>query len=40
MKTITLIGCGMMTSALSIPAYDNGHEIRLIGTHLDRDIAK
>lgn len=40
MKTITFIGCGMMASALSIPAYDNGHEIRLVGTHLDRDIVK
>lgn len=28
----------MMGSAIAIPAAENGHEIRLVGTHLDRDI--
>ena len=38
MKTITIIGSGMMGSALAFPARENGHEVRLVGTHLDRDI--
>lgn len=37
-KTIAIIGAGMMGSALSIPLSDNGHEIRIIGTHLDNEI--
>lgn len=40
MKTLTFVGCGMMASALSIPARDNGHEIRLVGTELDKDIVR
>lgn len=35
---ITVIGSGVMGSALSFPARDNGHEVRLVGTMLDRDI--
>lgn len=38
MKTITIIGAGMMGSALAFPAAENGNEVRLVGTHLDRDI--
>lgn len=38
MKTITIIGAGMMGSALAFPARENGNEVRLVGTHLDRDI--
>ena len=38
MKTITIIGAGMMGSALAFPARENGNEIRLVGTHLDREI--
>ena len=37
-KVITIIGSGMMGSALAFPAAENGHEVRLVGTHLDRDI--
>ena len=37
-KTITIIGSGMMGSALAFPARENGHEVRLVGTHLDREI--
>lgn len=40
MKTITIIGAGMMGSAMSIPARENGHAVRLVGTPLDRDIIK
>ncbi|NLL42218.1 MAG: glycerol-3-phosphate dehydrogenase [Firmicutes bacterium] len=38
MSVITIIGAGMMGSAMSVPARDNGHEVRLVGTHLDREI--
>ena len=38
MSTITIVGAGMMGSAMSFPARDNGHEVRLVGTHLDREI--
>lgn len=38
MAIVTIIGAGMMGSALAFPARENGHEVRLIGTHLDRDI--
>jgi glycerol-3-phosphate dehydrogenase (NAD(P)+) len=38
MSVITIVGAGMMGSAMSIPARDNGHTVRLVGTHLDRDI--
>ena len=37
-KTITIIGSGMMGSALAFPARENGNEVRLVGTHLDREI--
>lgn len=38
MKTITIIGAGMMGSALAFPAKENGNDVRIVGTHLDRDI--
>ena len=38
MSVITIVGAGMMGSALSVPACDNGHTVRLVGTHLDREI--
>lgn len=38
MSIITIIGAGMMGSAMSVPASDNGHEVRLVGTPLDREI--
>lgn len=37
-KVVTIIGSGMMGSALAFPAAENGHEVRLVGTPLDRDI--
>ena len=37
-KVIAIIGSGMMGSALAFPVAENGHEVRLVGTHLDRDI--
>lgn len=38
MKTITIIGAGMMGSALAFPARENGNRVRLVGTPLDREI--
>ena len=38
MAIVTIIGAGMMGSALAFPARENGHEVRIVGTHLDRDI--
>lgn len=37
-QVITIIGSGMMGSAMAFPAAENNHEVRLVGTHLDRDI--
>lgn len=38
MKTITIIGAGMMGSALAFPARENGNKVRIVGTPLDRQI--
>jgi len=38
MSIITVIGSGVMGSAMSFPARTNGHTMRLVGTHLDREI--
>ena len=38
MAIVTIIGAGMMGSALAFPARENGHTVRLVGTHLDREI--
>lgn len=38
MSIITVVGAGQMGSAMSFPARENGHEVRLVGTPLDRDI--
>jgi len=38
MAIVTIIGSGMMGSALAFPARENGHTVRLVGTHLDREI--
>mgnify|MGYP002512681065 CR=1 FL=1 len=37
-KVITIIGSGMMGSALAFPAAENGHEVRLVGSPLDSEI--
>lgn len=37
-KVVTIIGSGMMGSALAFPAAENGHEVRLVGSPLDREI--
>jgi glycerol-3-phosphate dehydrogenase (NAD(P)+) len=38
MANIVILGAGVMGSAFSTPLADNGHQVRLVGTHLDGDI--
>ena len=38
MAIVTIVGSGMMGSALAFPARENGNEVRLVGTHLDGEI--
>jgi glycerol-3-phosphate dehydrogenase (NAD(P)+) len=38
MANIVILGAGLMGSAFSVPLSDNGHRVRLVGTHLDGDI--
>lgn len=38
MARVTVLGSGIMATALASPLSDNGHEVRLVGTHLDRDV--
>src|SRR5438034_9696904 len=38
MARIAVLGAGVMGTALTFPLADNGHDIRLIGTHLDDTI--
>lgn len=38
MAVITVIGAGVMGTALTYPAADNHNDVRLVGTHLDEDI--
>ncbi len=38
MSIITIVGAGMMGSAMCFPAADNKHEIRLVGTPYDKDV--
>ncbi len=38
MSVVTLIGSGQMASALTFPLFENGHEVRLVGSPLDDEI--
>src|SRR5262245_16456884 len=38
MAVITILGAGVMGSAMVLPSRDKGHEVRLVGTHLDQAI--
>ncbi|MBZ0276202.1 MAG: glycerol-3-phosphate dehydrogenase [Anaerolineae bacterium] len=40
MATIVVVGAGVMGTAITYPVADNGHTVRLVGTHLDEDIIK
>jgi glycerol-3-phosphate dehydrogenase (NAD(P)+) len=35
---VAIVGAGMMGTATAYPLADNGHAVRLVGTHLDTDI--
>ncbi len=37
-SAIVILGAGVMGSAMCLPAHDRGHQVRLVGTHLDADI--
>jgi hypothetical protein len=36
--TVAIVGAGLMGTAVAYPLADNGHTVRLVGTHLDGDI--
>src|SRR5512145_2176066 len=38
MSVVTIVGAGMMGSAMRWPLVDRGHQVRLVGTPLDEDI--
>ncbi len=38
MVRIAVLGAGVMGTALTFPLADNGHDVRLVGTHLDDAI--
>ena len=40
MGIVTIVGAGMMGTAMAVPALDNGNEVRVVGTHLDREIVE
>ena len=38
MAKILILGAGSMGTAFSFPCSDNGHEVSIIGTHLENDF--
>lgn len=38
MALVVIVGAGMMGSALAFPARENNNEVRIVGTHLDKEI--
>jgi glycerol-3-phosphate dehydrogenase (NAD(P)+) len=40
MATVTIIGAGMMGTAMCWPLVDRGHDVRLVGTPLDDDAIR
>ena len=38
MAVITFIGSGQMASAITFPAFENGNEVRLVGSPLDGEV--
>jgi glycerol-3-phosphate dehydrogenase (NAD(P)+) len=37
MATVTIVGAGLMGTAMAYPLAENGHTVRLVGTHLDAE---
>jgi len=40
MAHVAIVGAGMMGTATAYPLADNGHAVRLVGTHLDAEIIR
>lgn len=40
MANVAIVGAGMMGTAIAYPLADNGHAVRLVGTHLDAEIIR
>ena len=40
MAKVTILGAGLMGTAVAWPLADNGHDVRLVGTHLDGAIIR
>ena len=40
MAIVTVIGAGVMGTALTVPLADNGHTVRLVGARFDTDIIR
>ena len=40
MANVAIVGAGMMGTATAYPLADNGHAVRLVGTHLDGEIIR
>lgn len=40
MATVVIFGAGVMGSATAFPLTNNGHQVRLVGTHLDGGIVE
>jgi glycerol-3-phosphate dehydrogenase (NAD(P)+) len=40
MSDVAIVGAGLMGTAMAWPLSDNGHHVRLVGTHLDGDIIR
>lgn len=40
MTKVAIVGAGLMGTATAWPLSDNGHDVRLVGTHLDADIIR
>ncbi|MGC4095227.1 MAG: hypothetical protein QM756_46360 [Polyangiaceae bacterium] len=38
MSTIVILGAGMMGTSFAWPLVDRGHQVRLVGTHLDDEL--
>jgi len=38
MSEVVILGAGVMGSAMGMPLADNGHRVRLVGTHKDSDV--
>ena len=40
MAKVAIVGAGLMGTATAWPLSDNGHDVRLVGTHLDGEIIR